>query len=295
MSLKDILDLLLSVFRFAEKQRNPVRQQASRVLRAFEAHGISRTQINRVLPKKLRLPAMKWANPDELKESLTQDHLEWVQRYFALENAWIEGEGDEGNQVIDCYKAPQHLHNWFKANKTRDGGLNFRLYLITGFEGSYDALHGGDFALVLEQLIDIDEQDSSSRFYHLSPGAHFSHPSSVLHLSQVLAIAYHHGAMMRRLKLKPRDAYRLSQNQGLIAEWVYTAQPQAIEADHEFWEHFSGSEPRLVTLREEAEQSLIEKGLSELVSGIRDDRARFMRRSIARPRNTPARREGMGD
>ncbi|HHW1742306.1 hypothetical protein [Pseudomonas aeruginosa] len=281
MSLKDVLDLLLSAFRFAENQRNPVRQQASRVLRAFEAHGISRTQINRVLPNSLRLPSMKWANPDELKECLTQEHLEWIQNFFALERAWIEGEGNEGNQEIGCYKTPQKLNSWLEANKNREEGLNFRLYLITGFDGPYDVHRKGDFALVLEQLIDVDEHESTSRFYHLSPGAHFSHPSSVLHLSQVLAVAYHHGAMMRRLKLKPHDAYRLSQNEGLIAEWICAAQPQAIEADHEFWEHFSGAEPSLVALREEAESSLEEAGLKALVTEIREDRERFMRRGTA--------------
>ncbi|MNZ43879.1 hypothetical protein D3C78_614920 [compost metagenome] len=278
MSIKDLLDITTSIFKFAYRQRNPVRQQASRVLRVFEAHDISRTQINRVIPHHLRLPALKWTNPDELKGELTQEHLDWIQEFFALEPAWLDGLADEANLEISSYKDPKHLHDWLLANKTRDGGLNFRLYFVSSLDGPFDEASEGHFAVILEQLVDVDEYESLSRFYHLTPGAHFTHSPCVLHLAQVLAIAYYHGAMMCRLRLKPRDVYQLSHNRGLIAEWIAIAKPHHLEADHELWEHYSGSPPTFTALRREAEQSLIDAGMAGLVSSIRDDRDRFMRR-----------------
>lgn len=276
MSIKDFLDIAASIFRFAHKQRNPVRQQASRVLKVLEAHGISRTQINRVIPNHLRLPALKWSNADELKAELTQEHLDWIQDFFALEPAWLDGLADEANLKILSYKDPRRLHEWFLANKTHHGAHSYRLHFVSSLDSAYDETSEGDFALVLEHFMDANEHENLSRFYHLTPGAHFTHSPCVLHLAQVLAIAYYHGAMMSRRLLKPREAYQLSQNHGLIAEWIATTKPHHLAADHEFWEHYSGSPPTIAALREKAEESLINAGMADLVSSIRDDRHRFM-------------------
>lgn len=43
MSPKDVVDLLVALFRFGRAQSNPVRKQAVRILQAFEAHGVAGT------------------------------------------------------------------------------------------------------------------------------------------------------------------------------------------------------------------------------------------------------------
>ncbi len=67
MNPKDWIDLLQRLFAWLSERRNPVRQQAVRVLATFEAHGVARTEINALLPEALELSAYQWSNADQLK------------------------------------------------------------------------------------------------------------------------------------------------------------------------------------------------------------------------------------
>lgn len=267
---------------WVQNRINPVRKQAARILQVFEAHGIERTQINRLLPQDLRLQPFQFSNADELKKAFKQEHITWLVDYFALEPAWLEGTSDEANQQIFSYKDPSALHQWLLQHKDiAQGGCNFRLHVITADSRPISSASNGYFATILEMLFGDD--DRQSRFYHLGQGAHFDHPPCLLHLMQILAIAHHHSVIMRRAILPPAELRRVSLNQGLIAQWLYKAMPHPLEADHEFWGHFSGDTPWLAQLRQETEDSLIQAGLTEVVSTVQHDRKRFARaKQIAR-------------
>ena len=97
------------------------------------------------------------------------------------------------------------------------------------------------------------------------------------HLMQVLALAHFHGTIMRRAVMSAANLHRLSLCQGLIPELLWKAKPHSLEADHEFWGHFSGDSSWLVQLRQDTEASLLKEGLHDVVASINHDRQRFAR------------------
>ncbi|PLK46969.1 hypothetical protein C0V76_19115 [Uliginosibacterium sp. TH139] len=79
---KTAADLLPRAWTSWQERRDPVRAQAARVIRAFEAHDIARTQIARLLPPEFSLPMTAFANPQSLREKLTPAFLDWVANLY---------------------------------------------------------------------------------------------------------------------------------------------------------------------------------------------------------------------
>lgn len=273
MNPKDWIDLLQRLFSWFIERRNPVRQQAARVLATFEAHGVARTEINALLPEALQLPAYQWSSADQLKLALRQAHLDWLNHHFALDEGWLTGQTDSAHQHLFSYKAPERLHQWFQEHRTPEACLEFKLHLLTPNIHEIGPDSAGYYALILEQR---DEDYSTyGRFYHLIEGGHFEHRPCLIHLQQVLAIAYYHGAIMRRSQLDAASLYQLSHHKGLIPNWLNRCRPHPLEADHELWPHFSGHSPWLDELRTDAEQGLRRAGLAEVIEKLHQDTQRF--------------------
>ncbi len=259
---------------------NPARRQAARILATFDAHGFERTQINRVLSAELQLTQFELSTADELTKVIKQPHIDWIEEFFALNPEWLDGASDQAHTLIRSYKRPGELHSWFQERALRpDHGYAYKLHLLTSDNSSITATSSGYFAVVLEELDELGDR-YRSRYYHLTHGAHFDHLPSVVHLMQVLALAHFQGSMMRRAVLPSANLLRLSLCQGLIPPLLWKAKPHPLEADHEFWGHFSGDSPWLVQLRQRTEASLLAAGLNDVVEGIVHDRHRF-----ARPRS----------
>lgn len=288
MNPKDWIDLLQRLFAWFSERRNPVRQQAARVLATFEAHGVARTEINALLPEALQLSAYQWSSADQLKLVLRQTHLDWLNQHFALEEGWLTGKSDSAHQHLFSYKAPGELHQWFQEHRIPEAGFEFKLHLLTPDTHEIGPGSEGYYALVLEQM---DEDHSACRrFYHLTEGADFKHWPSLIHLLQVLAIAHHHGAIMRRSQLDAASLYQLSHHKGLIPNWLDRCRPHPLEADHELWPHYSGHSPWLDELRADAEQGLRRAGLTEVLEQLHNDTLRFSRKPSSGHLATPAAR-----
>lgn len=276
MNPKDWIDLLQRLFAWLSERRNPVRQQAARVLATFEAHGVARTEINALLPEALQLPAYQWSSVDQLKLALRQAHLDWLNHHFALNEGWLTGQSNSAHQHPFSYKAPERLHQWFQEHRTPEAPLEFKLHLVTPDTREIGPDANGYYALVLEQM---DEDYSAyRRFYHLTEGGHFEHRPCLIHLLQVLAIAHHHGTIMRRSQLEAASLYQLSHHKGLIPNWLDRCRPHPLEADHELWAHHSENSPWLDGLRADAEQGLHRAGLTEVIEQLHEDTQRFSRK-----------------
>ncbi len=285
MNPKDWIDLLQHLFAWLSERRNPVRQQAARVLETFEAHGVARTEINALLPEALQLSAYHWSSADQLKLALRQPHLDWLDQYFALEEGWLTGKSDSAHQHLFSYKAPERLHQWFQEQRTPDADFEFKLHLLTPDTQEIGPGSEGYYALVLEQM---DEDHSACRrFYHLTEGGHFEHRPCLIHLLQVLAVAHYHCAVMRRSQLEATSLYQLSHHKGFIPDWLDRCRPHPLEADHEWWPHYSGHYPWLDELRADAEQGLRRAGLSEVIEQLHQDTQRFSRQPSRRQLATP--------
>lgn len=275
MNPKDWIDLLQRLFNWIKDRRNPVHQQAVRVLGTFEAHGVACTQINTLLPEPLRLPAFQWSSADQLKLALRQEHIDWLNQQFALDEDWLTGRSDSAHRQVFSYKSPERLHEWFLEHRWPEVDLEFKLYLVTPDTTEIGPHSQGYYALVLEQM--DEDLSACRRFFHLTKGGHFEHRPSLVHLLQVLAISHYHGVILRRSQMDTASLYQLSHHQGLIPNWLNRCRPHPLEADHELWPHFSGQSPWLNQLRAEAELGLNRTGLSEVAERIRCDTLRFSR------------------
>lgn len=270
-----------------QNRANPARRQAARILQAFEAHGVERTQINRLLPADLQLTQFELSTADELKKVIKQPHINWTVDFFALNPDWLDGISERAHTRIDSYKSPGKLHAWFREPaRQADRGFRYKLHLLTSDSASITAASSGDYAVVLEEFFDVGD-DYLSRYYHLTEGADFDHPPSVLHLMQVLALAHFHGAIMRRSVMSAASLYKLNHCTGLIPELLSKGRPHPLEADHEFWGHFPGDSSWLAQLRQDTEASLLSEGLHDVVASINHDRQRF-----ARPQRNATERTG---
>jgi hypothetical protein len=268
-TLNSLLGPASKLFAWLKNRANPVRQQAARILQAFEAHGIQRTQINRLLPKHLQLLPFQLSDADELKKVLTQEHINWVAEFFALEREWLDGTSDAANQLIFSYKSPGKLHQWLTEHRLpAEQSLQFKLRLITSDTQPISPASQGYFAVVLEELMEVNE-DYQSRYYHLTNGARFDHPPCLLHLMQILAIANHHNLMLYRSVLPAASLYQLSHLNGLIPDWLMKTKPHPLEADQEFWELCANNAHWL--------EQLCRSGLPEVAESIERDRKCFVR------------------
>lgn len=276
MNPKDWIDLLQRLFAWFSERRNPVRQQAARVLATFEAHGVARTEINALLPEALQLSAYQWSSADQLKLALRQAHLDWLNQHFALAEGWLTGQSDSAHQHLFSYKAPERLNQWFQEHRTPETFLEFTLHLLTPDTREIGPDSAGYYALLLERM--NEEHSVCRRFYHLTAGGHFEHRPCLIHLLQVLAIAHHHGTIMRRSQLDEASLYQLSHHKELIPNWLGKCRPHPLEADHELWPHCSGHSPWLDELRAEAEQGLRRAGLTEVLEQLHNDTLRFSRK-----------------
>lgn len=274
MSVMDAVHFVERLLGWNKRRNNPARQQAARVLQAFEAHGVARMQINQVLPPALRLTALAWSEPDELKTVLRQEHIDGLSERFNLKGDWLAGLSNVANELIFSYKQPGELHRWFERNRNPGSSFEFKLHLITSSADEIGADSTGPFALVLEQLPD---DDSASRFLHLSEGSHCDHYPCLIHLLQVLAIAYYHQSIMWRSTLGINELNELSLNHGLIAQWLERCRSNPLAADHELWPHFSGNSPWLMALRQEAKRGLLAAGLDRIVERLHKDEKCFAR------------------
>jgi hypothetical protein len=276
MDVLEGMKAIASGYQWLRGQFNPARQLSGRMLEAFEAHGVTRSRINHLLPESLRLPAMAWSDPDQLKMVVQQGHIDWLIGRFELQRNWLEGSGQSANTHLFCYKQPKLFQEWLLRRVEANASSFIRLHVVISNDCDAQQPHG-DFAIVLE-VIPEDGTDDASCFYHLGEGTNFDHYLSMIHLVQVQAIAYCHGAIMWRSTLSKRALNQLSCNVGLIPKWLGKRRSHRHAADHELWSHFYGSAPWLSRLRRDALNGLRDAGLSEIVERIKLDQARFVSR-----------------
>lgn len=275
MDVMDGLKVVTSGYHWVMGLLNPARQLSSRVLEVLDAHGVSRSRINALLPQQLRLPAMAWSNADQLKLVIHQGHIDWLIERFDLQREWLEGDSHSANTHIFCYKQPELLSEWLISHSRTKCFTDLRLHVVVS--DSFDAHRPrGPFAIILEVLAE-DKIDNASRFYHVGEGAYFEHYPCLIHLVQVQAITHCHGAIMWRSTLHRSALDQLSRNIGLIPALLHKRRSHnSHAADHELWSHFSGSAPWLTTLRQEAMSGLRAAGLGEIVDRVELDQARYL-------------------
>lgn len=227
--MRTAADLLPRAWAGWQAHRDPVRTQATRALRAFEAHGIARTQIARMLPPEFPLPMTAFANPQSLREHLTPAFLDWVAEFFLLDRAWLDcvpGISPHSPYPHCFYKRPGELHRWLQAH-TAGRPLDFALYVLKTEAGAPGAASRGDFALVLKELVPGLDEGAIARYRLLSDGAHFEHFPCCIDLLASCAVTDALSIKLRGLVVPDKQLRRLENGTMLI--------PEAMKKPQGFW------------------------------------------------------------
>ncbi len=87
---------------------SPVEIVGQRFIKLFEDHGVSITQIPRLVPE---LPLVSLHNSERLLASLTPALLDQAALMFNVNRGWLEGTTDSIYDTDFCYMAPERFFN----------------------------------------------------------------------------------------------------------------------------------------------------------------------------------------
>lgn len=107
-----VFGLLEKAWNLLRDRLDPARAQAKRLIETFEAYGIARQQIPRLLPAELKLPNAAFSTPDKLKDKLTPELLDWTAEHLAISRSWLDHVSKTPHLIVDHYKAPSGYRDW---------------------------------------------------------------------------------------------------------------------------------------------------------------------------------------
>lgn len=186
---KGIVDLLTRGWSWFQDRRDPVRAQAQRVIDAFEAHGIARQQIARVLPTELAIPPASLSNADKLKDKVTPASLDWAADYLALNRRWLDGVEPHPHRHVDGYKNEGIYADWLRQRLQSEPAVDRVLYVWTAEDPRSPGAGAGPVCLVYSEDSGWLDDGSLSRYWLLSDEWPIQHGACVVSMLKVVDIA----------------------------------------------------------------------------------------------------------
>lgn len=186
---KGIVDLLTRGWTWVRERRDPVRAQAQRMIEAFEAHGIARPQIARVLPPELAVPPAALSTPDKLKDKITPALLDWAADYLALDRRWLDGVEARPHRRVEGYKNEGVYAEWLRQRQAVAPDVDRMLFVWTAEDPVGGSTSGGPVCLVYTEDSAWLDGGSLSRYWLLSDQWPIDHGSCVVSMLKVVDIA----------------------------------------------------------------------------------------------------------
>ena len=187
------VELLANGFGRWQASRDPVRHQASRFLTLFEAHGVRRQQIARLLPARLQIPALAFSSPKALSEHITPSLLDWAASTFGVRRDWLDLVSEKPNEVVDVYKHPEAYVKWLEERSTFKSDRGGILHVVSEQEAQDPSQAHGGFFVVQEEFFGELGYTKLSRYHVLSVGWSFQHSPCLVNLLALMTIAEHFG------------------------------------------------------------------------------------------------------
>jgi hypothetical protein len=212
------LGLLGKSWGWLRDRLDPTRLQAQLLIQAFEAYGVARQQIPRLLPAGLVLPNGAFSSPDKLNAHVTPALLDWAAEHLAIHRSWLDGVGAQPHLIEDHYKAVAGYRDWL-AQRIEQVPLVHRFVQVWKPQGPAIGPEAfGPVCLVYEETSDGLDGAEFSRFWHLSDGWRLDHPPCVENMIAVVAIARSLGILVVGHELASDDLRRLTAGKALIPE-----------------------------------------------------------------------------
>ena len=163
--------------------------QAKRLIQAFEAYGIARQQVPRLLPAELKLPNAAFSSPDKLKDQLTPTLLDWTAEHLAINRSWLDGVGDQPHLIEDHYKAPARYRTWLAHRIELAPSVHRSLQVWKPHGQSVGPDGVGPLCLVYEETSEGLDGSEFSRYWLLSDQWSLHHAPCIENMAAVVAVA----------------------------------------------------------------------------------------------------------
>ena len=203
---------------------DPARRSTQRLIRAFEAYGVARQQIIRLVPAaiaqaKPELGMADCSSPEQLKPKLTPALLDRAAGYLNLRRDWLDAkEHVPPHLVVDHYKHPARYGPWLQARKAEAPEVQRYLSVWKSHGTPVGPGADGPLCLVYEETTEGLDGMEWSRYWLLADGWTMGHAPCVENLAAVVHVAQQAGVLVVGKELRARDLVRLQEGQALVPE-----------------------------------------------------------------------------
>ena len=187
--VRGLADLALRAVDAVRDRLDPAHRQAQRLITAFEAYGIARQQIPRLLPRKLRLQPAVFSTPAKLKTAMTSDLQDWAADYLAIQRRWFDAMETHPHRFANFYKTPSRLREWL-GNRQQVAPDVPRWLLVWKSAGETEGPEAsGPLCIVYEEMTDGLDGRGLSRYWLLSDGWFWEHTPCAENMVAAVAVA----------------------------------------------------------------------------------------------------------
>jgi hypothetical protein len=217
--------LLGKAWDWYQERRDPAYLSAKRIIAAFEAHGVKRQQIVRLLPPlmlqgKPELTMADFSSPKRLKAKLSPALLDWAAEYLNMQRAWLDGLEVRPHVVVDHYKQPAIYREWLQSRQTQVPNV-FRVLSVwkgVGQRLDEDDYGEGPLCLVYEETADGLDGTELSRYWLLSDEWSLNHAPCVENMVAAVAVAKSVGIVVTGRDVPLDKLQRLEAGELLVPE-----------------------------------------------------------------------------
>jgi hypothetical protein len=183
-----VLGLLGKAWKLLRDRLDPAHAQAKRLIETFEAYGIARQQIPRLLPAELKLPNAAFSTPDKLKDKLTSELLDWAADHLAIRRSWLDHVDELPHLLVDHYKAPAGYRDWL-AHRLEVAPDVTRFLTVLKPWGQDIPQGRGPLCLIYEETTDGLDRTEFTRYWLWSDHWRLDHAPCLENLLAVIAVA----------------------------------------------------------------------------------------------------------
>ena len=198
---------------------DPARAQAKRLIETFEAYGIARQQIPRLLPAELKLPNAAFSTPDKLNDKLTPELLDWAAEHLAISRSWLDHVSRTTHLIVDHYKAPSGYRDWLSKRLEIAPNVHRFLFVWKPLDEDLPTAHG-PLCLIYQETTNGLDGAEFNRYWLLSDQWSFGHPPCVHNLVAVIAVTYSLGIWVLGRSVPINQLEQLETGKMLIPEVV---------------------------------------------------------------------------
>ncbi len=212
-----VVGLLGKAWNLLRDRLDPARAQAKRLIETFEAYGIARQQIPRLLPPELKLPNAAFSTPDKLKDKVTSELLDWTEGHLGISRSWLDGVEEMPHLVEDHYKSPEGYLEWLKNRLEVAPNVSRFLAVLKPLGQEIPSGHG-PLCLIYEETTDGLDRSDFTRYWLLSDHWSLDHAPCLENLLAVIAVARSLGVRVLGSDISLRDLQQLEVGKKLIPE-----------------------------------------------------------------------------